>query len=253
MKDEFVALVSHELRTPLTSIRGYLELVPDDRDQLSGEHREFLQIVDRNADRLIHLVSDLLLLAQADAGRLSFDWTEVDLAPLVSHCVQAAQPAAEQGSVELVFDQSFLEPIVGDPARITQLLDNLISNAIKFTPAGGHVEVLVEASEGRVAIEIRDTPASGSRRTSRGSCSSGSSARAPRRRRRSPGPASACRLRRRSSTPMVDRSASRAPRTTGRRSGSSSRLSGLEPLPRASGSSARSRVVRTPHRCRDRA
>jgi PAS domain S-box-containing protein len=157
MKDEFVALVSHELRTPLTSIRGYLELVLDDVDQLSVEHREFLQVVDRNADRLIHLVSDLLLLAQADGGRLSFDFTEVELAALVSQCVQAAQPVAEQGGVELLFNPGFLQPVVGDPARITQLLDNLISNAIKFTPAGGHVEVLVEASVGCVVIEIRDT------------------------------------------------------------------------------------------------
>ena len=102
LKDEFVALVSHELRTPLTSIRGYLELVLDDADQLATEHREFLQIVDRNVDRLLHLVSDLLLVAQADAGKLMFDWAEVDLGSLAAHCVQAAQPAAERAGVELV-------------------------------------------------------------------------------------------------------------------------------------------------------
>jgi PAS domain S-box-containing protein len=157
MKDEFVALVSHELRTPLTSIRGYLELVLDDADQLQDEHRGFLEIVDRNADRLLHLVSDLLLIAQADAGRLVFDWTAVDLVPLVSQCVQAAQPAAEQAGVEVVFSSEPFEPIVGDPARIGQLLDNLISNAIKFTPAGGHVDVSVDASADSAVIEVRDT------------------------------------------------------------------------------------------------
>jgi len=157
LKDEFVALVSHELRTPLTSIRGYLELVMDEGEQLSKEHREFLKIVDRNADRLLHLVSDLLLVAQADAGRLTFDWTAVELVPLVTQCVQAALPAAEEAGVELVFSSESSEPIAGDPARIAQLLDNLISNAIKFTPAGGHVHVVVDSSPDCAVIEVRDT------------------------------------------------------------------------------------------------
>lgn len=157
MKDEFVALVSHELRTPLTSIRGYLELVMDDAEQLPAETRDYLEIVGRNADRLLHLVGDLLLVAQAEAGKLSFDWIAVEPVPLVAQCVQAAQPAAEAASVELRFTSEGSEPIVGDPARIGQLLDNLISNAIKFTPVGGYVDVLVEASARSTVIEVRDT------------------------------------------------------------------------------------------------
>jgi PAS domain S-box-containing protein len=157
MKDEFVALVSHELRTPLTSIRGYLELVLDDADQLATDHREFLQIVDRNVDRLLHLVSDLLLVAQADAGKLIFDWAEVDLGSLVADCVQAAEPAAERAGIELVIASEASRPIVGDSARIGQLLDNLISNAIKFTPGGGHVAVTVDSSGDTAIIEVRDS------------------------------------------------------------------------------------------------
>jgi PAS domain S-box-containing protein len=157
MKDEFVALVSHELRTPLTSIRGYLELVMDDADQLPAETREYLEVVGRNTDRLLRLVGDLLLIAQAEAGKLSFDWTAVDIAPLVAQCVQAARPAAEAAGVELGFTSEGSEPIVGDPSRIAQLLDNLISNAIKFTPAGGRVDVLVDASARSAVIEVRDT------------------------------------------------------------------------------------------------
>jgi signal transduction histidine kinase len=149
--------VSHELRTPLTSIRGYLELVLDDVDRLPTETREYLEIVSRNADRLLHLVGDLLLIAQAEAGKLSFDWISVELEPLVSQCVQAAQPAAEAAGVELRFTSEVSEPIVGDPARIAQLLDNLISNAIKFTPVGGHVDVRVDASPQSAVIEVRDT------------------------------------------------------------------------------------------------
>jgi PAS domain S-box-containing protein len=157
MKDEFVALVSHELRTPLTSIRGYLELVLDDGDQLPTETREFLEIVDRNADRLLHLVGDLLLIAQAEAGKLVFDKVAVDLVPLVLQCVQAAQPAAEEAGVELVLSSETSETIIGDPARLAQLLDNLISNAIKFTPFGGNIDVVVAASAGAASIEVRDT------------------------------------------------------------------------------------------------
>jgi len=157
LKDEFVALVSHELRTPLTSIRGYLELVLDDADRLASEHQEFLQIVDRNVDRLLHLVSDLLLVAQVDAGKLTFEWTQVDLVALVAQCVQAAQPAAETAGVDVILGSTSSQPIVGDPSRIGQLLDNLISNAIKFTPAGGRVDVVVDASADPAVIEVRDT------------------------------------------------------------------------------------------------
>jgi signal transduction histidine kinase len=157
MKDEFVALVSHELRTPLTSIRGYLELVMDDAEQLPAEALDYLEIVGRNTDRLLHLVGDLLLVAQAEAGKLSFEWIAVELVPLVAQCVQAAQPAAEAAGVELRFTSEASEPIVGDPARIGQLLDNLISNAIKFTPVGGYVDVAVDASARSAVIEVRDT------------------------------------------------------------------------------------------------
>jgi signal transduction histidine kinase len=124
---------------------------------LPTETREYLEVVGRNADRLLHLVGDLLLVAQAEAGKLSFDWISVELVPLVAQCVQAAQPAAEAAGVELRFTSEASEPIVGDPARIGQLLDNLISNAIKFTPVGGYVDVLVDASAHSAVIEVRDT------------------------------------------------------------------------------------------------
>jgi signal transduction histidine kinase len=145
------------LRTPLTSIRGYLELVMDDAEQLPTETRGYLEIVSRNADRLLHLVGDLLLVALAEAGKLSFDWVDVEVVPLAAQCVQAAQPAAETAGVELNFISKASQPIVGDPARIAQLLDNLISNAIKFTPVGGRVDVRVDASTRAAVIEVSDT------------------------------------------------------------------------------------------------
>ena len=157
LKDEFVALVSHELRTPLTSIRGYIELILDGAEELPSETRGFLEIVDRNSGRLIHLVGDLLLMAQAEGGMLSFDWTTVELQPVVARCVEAAEPAAEQGGVELQFDCHAETSITSDSIRLAQLLDNLISNAIKFTPRGGRVDVRVASTGASVVIEVSDT------------------------------------------------------------------------------------------------
>src|SRR5207244_6105843 len=101
MKDEFVALVSHELRTPLTAIRGYLELVLDDRERLDDEHRRFLEVVTRNAERLLRLVGDLLFVAQVEAGKLTLDRTDVDLVAVVRSSVEAAEPVAAQARVAL--------------------------------------------------------------------------------------------------------------------------------------------------------
>src|SRR5207244_3992327 len=89
MKDEFVSLVSHELRTPLTSIRGYLELLFEEGGNLTPEQERFLGVVDRNSERLLHLVGDLLFLAQVDAGRLTIEREEVDFGEVVQDSVEA--------------------------------------------------------------------------------------------------------------------------------------------------------------------
>ncbi|HWX08844.1 MAG TPA: PAS domain-containing protein, partial [Gaiellaceae bacterium] len=96
MKDEFIALVSHELRTPLTSIRGYLELLTEDTeaDGLRDQQKSWLQVIDRNAERLVGLVEDLLLSAQADAGSLALTRVEVDVESIVRQCALACAPAA---------------------------------------------------------------------------------------------------------------------------------------------------------------
>jgi signal transduction histidine kinase len=114
-------------------------------------------VVDRNAKRLIHLVGDLLVMAQVEGGMLSFDWAEVELTPLIARRIEAAEPAAEQAEVELAFDCPRNTSITSDPMRLAQLVDNLISNAIKLTPKGGRVDVRVAACEDTVVIEVRDT------------------------------------------------------------------------------------------------
>jgi len=155
LKDEFVALVSHEVRTPLTSICGYLELLAD--EQLSAEQRGYTEIIERNAERLLRLINDLLFIAQIENGQLTVEHDELDLAPLVAQALTAAAPTARTGSIELSSDVSGSLPVTGDAGRLAQLVDNLISNAIKFTPAGGSVEVAAGRSDDGVWLEVRDT------------------------------------------------------------------------------------------------
>ncbi len=163
MKDEFFALVSHELRTPLTSIIGYLELLgeeahdADRADPAAAQRAQFLGVVDRNARRLLRLVGDLLFVAQVEAGKLSLEEGEVDLEAVVHESVEAAGPRAAHGGVELVLEAEPVAVCRGDRDRLAQALDNLVSNAIKFTPDGGRVTVrLVQEGEDAV-LEVQDT------------------------------------------------------------------------------------------------
>jgi len=156
LKDEFVALVSHELRTPLTSIAGYLELVMED-ETLGDESRRFLDVVDRNSTRLLRLVSDLLFVAQIESGRLTLELGQANVQLLALESVEALRPAAERGSVELRLDAAPVPPLQGDAARLGQLLDNLVSNAVKFTPPGGRVVVALGASGDNVVLAVSDT------------------------------------------------------------------------------------------------
>jgi PAS domain S-box-containing protein len=157
MKDEFVALVSHELRTPLTSIRGYLELVLDDTERLDAEHRRFLEVVERNAERLLQLVGDLLFVAQVEAGKLTLERGEVDLPAVVKSSLEAIEPLAAQRGIALAAEYEAVGSLPGDAARLAQLVDNLLSNAVKFTPARGRVSVRVARSNGSVVLEVEDT------------------------------------------------------------------------------------------------
>ncbi len=158
VKDEFFALVSHELRTPLTSILGYLELVLDDeREGLAEAPRRHLEVVQRNARRLLRLVGDLLFVAQVEAGTLALTTGPVDLARVTREAVEAAGPRAEVREVALVSELSPVALSAGDRDRLGQVLDNLIVNAIKFTPAGGTVRVRLRAEGGTAVLEVADT------------------------------------------------------------------------------------------------
>jgi PAS domain S-box-containing protein len=156
LKDEFVASVSHELRTPLTSIRGYLELIRDDQ-VMDEEHEGMLGIVDRNAERLLGLVNDLLFAAQVAAGSpVKLAVEQFDLADIVTDAAAAAAPRAEHGGVALEVAAE-PAPLQGDATRIAQVADNLISNAIKFTPPGGTVRVTLSSDGDDVVLTVLDS------------------------------------------------------------------------------------------------
>lgn len=158
IKDDFVASVSHELRTPLTAIMGFLDLVLDEEDSVSPTARQQLVVVKRNSERLLRLVSDLLSAAQARDGRLSLDVEEVDLACLAWQAVADLAPKAALDGVALLHDLPKQSVVVADPVRIRQVVDNLLSNALKYTPAGGTVILrLAEQSTDEVALLIEDT------------------------------------------------------------------------------------------------
>jgi signal transduction histidine kinase len=156
LKDEFVALISHDLRTPLTSIIGYLELTLDDGN-LSEEQRGYLAVADRNADRLLQLVNDLLFVARLEAGELNLQPSELDLAALARQSVSEAEPRASAGGVELTCETDGTVLVQADKGRMFQVLDNLVSNAIKFTPSGGGVKVSVGPANGVVRLKVTDT------------------------------------------------------------------------------------------------
>jgi signal transduction histidine kinase len=158
LREALIATVSHELRTPLTSIIGYLALLDDaETTNFTSEQKTFLTIVQRNADRLHDLVGDLLLVAEADDGRLALDVQEVDLDEVAATCVESAQPAAGARQIELTLSRGAARRIHGDPVRLGQMMDNLVSNAIKFTPAGGRVAVRTELGVDSVLFEVSDT------------------------------------------------------------------------------------------------
>ncbi len=163
-KDEFVDLISHELRTPLSSILGYAELISDDDEHpLTDQQKQYTATVERNAQRLLRLVSDLLFTAQVESGRFALQEQRVDLHGVVEAAVTAAMPVAEARTVRLVLSETADRADVwGDPVRLGQAVDNLISNAITFTQPGGRVAVGLgvqpDADGGdRVAISVSDT------------------------------------------------------------------------------------------------
>jgi two-component system, sensor histidine kinase and response regulator len=158
LKDDFVATVSHELRTPLTSMMGFLEMIREgEAGDLNEEQQRFLAIVYRSSERLQRLVGDLLFVARLDANGLQLQFGEARLDEIVRDAVESSGALARSREVALVTEVDDMPPVSGDKERLSQLVGNLISNALKFTPAGGRVVARAFVDGGRAVVEIADT------------------------------------------------------------------------------------------------
>ncbi|MCX6397484.1 MAG: PAS domain S-box protein [Propionibacteriales bacterium] len=157
VKDEFFATVSHELRTPLTSMLGYSELMAD-LEVLSPQGKRFLQVITRSAERELRLVDDLLTLVAIEESGLTIRTALIDLEPIVRDAVEAARPRAEEVDIDLSLDIPGAAVVIdGDRDRVGQAIDNLLSNALKFTPGGGSVRVRLVVHGGTVEVEVADS------------------------------------------------------------------------------------------------
>lgn len=155
LKDEFFALVSHELRTPLTSMLGYLELVRD--ENLSEDGLEFIDVIERNAHRLQRVVGDLLFVARFEAGHIPILVGQLDVRTLCDEAIAAALPAADRANVRLHLDADRTAFLDADRDRLGQTLDNLINNAIKFTPEDGEVTLRLRDRGDSIVVEVQDS------------------------------------------------------------------------------------------------
>jgi PAS domain S-box-containing protein len=156
MRDAFVATVSHELRTPLTSISGFLEMLQDEEHRIGDTGRTYLDVIRRSAERLHHLVEDLLLVAQIEARRVDLQHEPIDLAFVAERAVEAVRPWASEKHVRVELNTDDVPTILGDERRIGQVLDNLLSNAVKFSRDGGVVDVAVGSNDGAAEIVVTD-------------------------------------------------------------------------------------------------
>ena len=154
-KKIFVAHVSHELRTPLTSIRGALALVRDSDANLDDDSRELLSAAHRSANRLLELVNDLLDLERVGSGERTINKRDCDLAAAIDRAAETVRPIAADAGVAIKRTPGEVQ-LHADPDRLTQVVVNLLANAVRFSPRGGTVTVGVARAAGRVRVTIDD-------------------------------------------------------------------------------------------------
>ena len=157
-RKEFVANVSHELRTPLTNVRSYAETLRDSGGDIPQDMaNSFLDIIITETDRMTHIVQDLLTLSRLDAGNAELVLSRFPFGEAIESVARANALNAKQRGHELVYDPPETLPlIVGDRSRLEQVMMNIIGNAIKYTPDGGHIRITAGATEDSVWMEVCD-------------------------------------------------------------------------------------------------
>jgi two-component system phosphate regulon sensor histidine kinase PhoR len=160
MRQDFVANASHELKTPLASIKAYAETLIDWALNDESVNRRFLERIDEQADRLNQLILDMLSLARLDSSTEAFEHGPLSLAPVVEACVEGHRDRAIAKGLALSFEQGPLDGdslVLADEEAVRQILDNLIDNAIKYTPEGGKVRVSCSLATEFASVEVADT------------------------------------------------------------------------------------------------
>jgi len=157
-KSDLLANVSHELRTPLTSLRGYTEAMSEELlGPLTDDQREALEVGGRNIERLLGMIDELLSFARFESKEIELDRQPTDLAEIAAQVVGTVKAArGPELQLDLVVEAGLL-PVEADPSRIAQVLDNLVTNAVKFTPPDGRIELRLTRHGDAVRVEIADT------------------------------------------------------------------------------------------------
>jgi two-component system phosphate regulon sensor histidine kinase PhoR len=155
---DFVANVSHEFRTPLTAIRGFAETLLEGGLEDLENRRRFIEIIHNHAIRLERLTEDLLRLSQVEAGKLQIELMPASTLSIIEPCIETTRIKAKQKDLVLEADCApNLPPILGDATLLQGVLQELMDNAVRYTPAGGKIRVTAESAESNVVISVADT------------------------------------------------------------------------------------------------
>src|SRR5688572_16065516 len=160
LKDEFLTTVSHELRTPLSAVLGCAHLL--DRGQLDPtQTAHTIHVIERNAKAAARIIDDLLDVSRIIGGTLRLDRQPVDLGAVIREALDAVSFVAEAKAIDVTFFDHALHalstPVAGDAPRLTQVVENLLSNAVRFTPPGGRIEVRLTVTASQAEIQVADT------------------------------------------------------------------------------------------------
>jgi signal transduction histidine kinase len=156
-KDEFLAVISHELRTPLTAVLGWANLLRGSQPLDEATQNHALEVIERNVRAQAQIINDLLDVSRITAGKISLDLQPLEPAPVMRAALEAVLPAARAKEIKLQSDIQITGAILGDAARLQQIVWNLLSNAVKFTPRGGSVAVRLFRENGHAVLTVSDS------------------------------------------------------------------------------------------------
>jgi signal transduction histidine kinase len=156
LKDEFLANLSHELRTPINAILGWSQLIKPGESS-AADVAEAMEVIQRNARIQAHLIDDLLDMSRVVSGKMRLDVQRVELPAVIDAALESVRPAAEVKNIriEKIIDP-LAGPVTGDPARLQQIIWNMLSNALKFTDKGGKVQIVLERVNSHLDLSVSD-------------------------------------------------------------------------------------------------